>query len=204
MKTLESYYRFHAKIYDATRWSFLFGRGAIIRRAAEHIRPARILEVGCGTGRNMRQLLTAFPEASVWGLDLSVDMLNAARRNLSGMADRAKLIHCPYDRPVAEDACGYGGFDLVLFAYSLSMINPGWSEAIDYAREDLRPGGMAAVVDFHDSPVPAFKSWMGVNHVRMDGHIPAKLRETFAPRHDAVIRAYGGVWRYMMFVGERT
>jgi S-adenosylmethionine-diacylgycerolhomoserine-N-methlytransferase len=31
---MDRYYRFHAKIYDATRWSFLFGREALIRQVA--------------------------------------------------------------------------------------------------------------------------------------------------------------------------
>ncbi len=28
---LERYYRFHSRIYDATRWSFLFGRDKLVR-----------------------------------------------------------------------------------------------------------------------------------------------------------------------------
>ena len=47
---LTRYYRWHAPLYDATRWSFLFGRAALIRGIALHRRPRRILEVGCGTG----------------------------------------------------------------------------------------------------------------------------------------------------------
>jgi S-adenosylmethionine-diacylgycerolhomoserine-N-methlytransferase len=42
---LARYYRFHARIYDATRWSFLFRRTALSAPAA----PAHILEVA-GTG----------------------------------------------------------------------------------------------------------------------------------------------------------
>ena len=58
---LTRYYRWHAPLYDATRWSFLFGRAALIRGIALHRRPRRILEVGCGTGANLLRLSRWFP-----------------------------------------------------------------------------------------------------------------------------------------------
>ncbi|MGB4876086.1 MAG: class I SAM-dependent methyltransferase, partial [Candidatus Competibacter sp.] len=72
---LTRYYRWHAPLYDATRWSFLFGRAALIRGIALHRRPRRILEVGCGTGANLLRLSRWFPDADITGLDLSADML---------------------------------------------------------------------------------------------------------------------------------
>ena len=73
---LPGYYRFHARIYDATRWSFLFGRDRLINLAAETVardgleRPARVAEIGCGTGRNLLALSRALPGASITGVDL--------------------------------------------------------------------------------------------------------------------------------------
>ncbi|MBK9054941.1 MAG: class I SAM-dependent methyltransferase, partial [Chloroflexi bacterium] len=29
---MERYYQFHARLYDATRWSFLFGRSTILQQ----------------------------------------------------------------------------------------------------------------------------------------------------------------------------
>ena len=73
-------YRWHARIYDLTRWVFLFGRREIIRQAACRMtRPARILEIGCGTGRNLVELAERFPAASVTGLDLSGMRANVAK-----------------------------------------------------------------------------------------------------------------------------
>ena len=54
--SLDRYYRWHAHFYDATRWAFLFGRKALIRLAAKQLQPRRILEVGCGTGKNLAEL----------------------------------------------------------------------------------------------------------------------------------------------------
>jgi S-adenosylmethionine-diacylgycerolhomoserine-N-methlytransferase len=195
---VERYYRFHAHIYDMTRWSFLFGRVAIIQKiAASAGHPARILEVGCGTGKNLIRLCRVFPSAHITGLDMSADMLEQARRKLGPLAERVTLLHQPYERPLQPDA----PYDVVLFSYSLSMINPGWDEVIAHAASDLAPGGRVAVVDFHASNVPLFKQWMKRNHVQMNGHLLPALEQRFRPETSEVHRAYSGLWQYLLFVG---
>ncbi len=194
---IERYYRVHAGMYDLTRWSFLFGREALLRQVAARVSPARILEVGCGTGKNLVQLGRQFPQARLWGLDLSGDMLAVARKKLRNLSPRLTLIQAAYDRPVE----GKPLFDLVLFSYALSMFNPGWEQALTAASRDLAPGGAIAVVDFHDSGLPMFKRWMGLHRVRLDGHLLPGLKSRF-PRHEATVRpAYGGVWSYFRFLG---
>ena len=140
-RALESYYRMHAGIYDLTRWSFLWGREALVRRVAACHSPTRILEVGCGTGKNLGHLGRLFPQAQLWGLDLSADMLGVAGKKLRDLAHRLNLVQASYDRPVAEEPF----FDLVVFSYALSMFNPGWEEAVEAAGQDLIPGGAMAV-----------------------------------------------------------
>jgi S-adenosylmethionine-diacylgycerolhomoserine-N-methlytransferase len=197
-RSIERYYRVHAGIYDLTRWSFLLGREALLRQVAASFTPARILEVGCGTGKNLVQLGRQFPEARLWGLDLSGDMLAVARKKLQILAPRLTLIKAAYDHPVEEKPF----FDLVVFSYALSMFNPGWEQALAAASRDLAPGGAIAVVDFHDSGFPLFKRWMGLNHVRLDGHLLAGLTSRF-PLHEATVRpAYGGLWSYFRFLGR--
>ena len=54
---MRAYYRFHAGIYDATRWSFLFGRKTLLYNLPVRTDiPQSLLEVGCGTGHNLRLL----------------------------------------------------------------------------------------------------------------------------------------------------
>ena len=181
LTAIERYYKFHSRIYDATRWSFLFGRTAILEPIAAVAKPTRILEIGCGTGKNLVTLAKHFPNAA------------------EAFGGRVKLIHRSYDAPLnAEPA-----YDLILFSYALTMFNPGWETAIECAAKDLVPGGHIAVVDFHDSMFPWFKRWMGVNHVRMDSHIQPKLEALFQPQTDKLCAAYGGVWKYLMFVGRK-
>lgn len=196
---LERYYRFHSLFYDATRWTFLFDRTALIRKISDHIRPKRILEIGCGTGKNLVLLARYFPDADITGLDLSVDMLRRASGKFAGRAVKPLLIRGNYSQPLHSGA----PYDLIVFSYTLSMINPGFDQALDNAHCDLSPGGMIAVIDFDDSPSHRFKSWMKINHVRMDGHLLPMLNRLFEPLHQSVKQAYGGLWRYFMFIGLR-
>ncbi len=199
---LERYYRFHARVYDATRWSFLFGRAALIKHVAARYQPdaiKRILEVGCGTGKNLQSLCQVFPHAQISGLDLSADMLQQARKNLGASIARVELLNRPYDAPLHSEPA----FDLIVFSYCLSMINPGWQEVIDYARRDLHPGGVIAVVDFNASVLAPFKQWMAMNHVKMEGHLLPRLTALFTPRVQQIHKAYGGIWSYFLFIGER-
>lgn len=196
---LTRYYRWHARLYDATRWSFLFGRATLMRAIARLPNPPRrILDIGCGTGDNLLQLTRQFPNAELTGLDLSADMLTRARRKLARRSMPVTLRQQCYDRPLSPEPA----FDLIVFSYCLSMINPGWEQALDAALRDLRPGGRLAVVDFHDTRLSFFQRWMVVNHVRMNGHLLPNLNARCAPLLQTTGVAYGGLWRYFRFIGQ--
>lgn len=214
MSNLQRYYRLHALVYDATRWAFLFGRTEVLRRlpSADELRAAtsdksgaasrrlRILEVGCGTGVNLAYLARKYPEAELVGVDLSGDMLRKARAKLKRHGDRVTLLEEPYQ---AGGNAG-DGFDLVLFSYSLSMINPQWAEVLDQAKADLRPGGMVAAVDFSDSKYVGFRNHMSRNHVMVTGHLLPGLRERFEPVLDVERGVYLGWWKYLIFHGRKA
>jgi S-adenosylmethionine-diacylgycerolhomoserine-N-methlytransferase len=191
------YYRLHARIYDLTRWTFLKGREELIRRAAAQCQPQHILEVGCGTGKNLLHLGRLFTAAQLWGLDLSPHMLARASEKLRGQRHRLTLLESAYDQPVAPDL-----FDLVVFSYALSMFNPGWEAALKTASRDLSPGGSIAVVDFHASDSKGFKHWMGLNHVRLDAHLLPHLEDLFLSGEWTVRPAFGGLWEYFLFLGK--
>jgi S-adenosylmethionine-diacylgycerolhomoserine-N-methlytransferase len=195
---LAEYYRWHARIYDATRWAFLFGRKRIIRLLPERRVPQRILEIGCGTGTNLVALAIAFPKAEIVGLDLSKAMLDRAGPKLEKYGPRITLLNRRYDKTVA----GGMKFDLILLSYSLSMMNPGFDEVLQHCRADLSPQGTVAVVDFHDSRWAWFRHWMGLNHVRMEGQVLDQLRDGFVPLICKVQSAFGGLWRYVLFIGN--
>lgn len=163
---VQRFYRFHAYVYDSTRWMILHGR----RRAAAalQLRPnSRVLEVGCGTGLNFRFLLEHLDprEGSVLGLDFSEDMLVRARRRI----ERSRWDNVQVVQGDATTMDLGRQFDAVFFGYSLTMI-PNWPAAVDRAFAHLAPGGRLAVLDFSRfhgwGPLaPAMRTWLRLNHV---------------------------------------
>ncbi|MBR9920996.1 MAG: class I SAM-dependent methyltransferase [Bacteroidetes bacterium] len=200
-RNMQAYYRLQSKIYDLTRWSFLFGRKAILRDLPFGRGEAfNLLEVGCGTGYNLRNLARRFPNARFTGMDVSSDMIQLAGKRTSRFRDRVALIQEAYS---AEANPMTGKLDVVLFSYSLTMINPQWEMLLERAAADLKPGGWIAVVDFHDSPLTWFREHMSNHHVRMEGHLLPVLSKLFAPAKVRLHWAYGGSWRYIRFVGKK-
>lgn len=194
---LSRYYQFHAHIYDATRWAFLFGRQRLLKLLATETQPTRILEIGCGTGYNLARLARQFPSAQLTGVDVSNHMLQRAANATAFCSHRVHLVEQPYQTPLQP-----GGFDLIVCSYSLSMINPGWQQVLASCREDLSPSGKLAVVDFHHSRFASFRRWMGVNHVRMEGHLLETLERDFSLQHRELCAAYGGVWAYLLVIAS--
>lgn len=198
---MQAYYSWQSKIYDLTRWSFLFGRKRIVRRLPFG-RAAKftLLEVGCGTGYNLSHLARSYPNAQLIGLDTSSHMVEKAASSTHAYADRVHLHNQPYQ---LGDTQHLGQLDAVLFSYSLTMINPHWSSLLQQAQRDLKPGGIIAVTDFHDSKRPWFKRHMGNHHVRMDGHLVPFLAAHFEEVEQSVNQAYGGIWAYFHFIGRK-
>jgi S-adenosylmethionine-diacylgycerolhomoserine-N-methlytransferase len=196
---LQRYYRFHSTIYDASRWSFLFGRRRLGRLLTRYAAPERVLDVGCGTGENIAQLCRLYPRAEFVGVDLSPAMLQVAERKLKSQRHRIQWLCQLYDRPIADDQ----PFDLVVFSYSLSMMNPGWDTALRAAALDLAPDGWLAVVDFDCSRWRCFQRWMALNHVRMEGHLLPTLRAACDPWCEERHAAHAGLWQYFIFIGSK-
>ena len=198
---MRRYYRLQSKLYDWTRWSFLFGRNRIIRLLPFETEAAfQVLEVGCGTGHNLRRLARRYPNVQLHGIDASNDMLRKANKKLKPYRQRLILETAAYGP-------GYGGRprpDVILISYCLTMVNPGWESILERSLDELAPGGVLAVVDFHDSPHAWFKRHMGHHHVRMEGQIRAFLqRHCGSPIIDTVGTAYGGTWQWLEWISRK-
>jgi len=197
-QALARYYRWHARIYDLTRWSFLFGRDRLIDEIVAQANPAprRILEIGCGTGRNLEALARHFPRAELHGVDLSADMLDLAGKRLAFCRDRLSLHHAAF-------AGLPGQFDLIVASYLLSMVGSGLDQLLADAADNLSADGRMAVVDFRDTPSPCFRRWMGVNHVHLDDRLLPRLKRRFHQQDSGTRSAYAGAGRGVWFVGGR-
>lgn len=107
---------------------------------------ARVLEIACGTGRNLARIGHLYPDCTLFGLDISEQMLRSARAKLG---TRAHLVQADASDFDGEALFGPVGFDRVVVSYALSMI-PDWDRALRLAAAQLRPGGTLHVVDFGD------------------------------------------------------
>jgi S-adenosylmethionine-diacylgycerolhomoserine-N-methlytransferase len=148
---MDRIYRYQRHFYDLTRPLFLFGRDRLLRRLRLSEKD-RVLEVGCGTARNLLRLKRLRPSAQLYGLDASTQMLETAKTNLR----RQKLEHgIELEHGLAEELChaqSFGlsePFDSIFFSYALSMI-PSSTRAIDAALRSLKPGRSLYILDFWD------------------------------------------------------
>lgn len=104
----------------------------------------KVLEVGCGTGRNFPHLLRAIgARGRLVGLDYSAEMLAAAER-LCRRRGWSNVTLVQGD--AAELEVGEDGFDGVLAVLAISAV-PGHRRALQRCLEVLRPGGRLVVCD---------------------------------------------------------
>jgi S-adenosylmethionine-diacylgycerolhomoserine-N-methlytransferase len=202
--TMERMYRRQRHIYDLTRKFYLLGRDRLIDEL--RLLPGeRVCEVGCGTARNLIALARRHPTGTFYGIDASEPMLRTARTAIArvGLADRIQLRHGLAEELDAGATFGAAApFDIVVFAYALSMI-PAWRAAIGRAIATLRPGGSLAIVDFWDQrDLPewlarALRAWLALFDVHPRMALTDELRRqrvtdvTVLPLY----RGYAAHWR---------
>jgi S-adenosylmethionine-diacylgycerolhomoserine-N-methlytransferase len=145
---MDGTYRYQRHIYDASRKYYLLGRDRMIRALDAGI-GMKVLEIGCGTGRNLIAAAGAWPTADFFGFDISGAMLETARNSIGrhGLDSRIVLTQADATDFDAFSAFGRDRFDRIFLSYTLSMI-PGWELALDAAADALAPGGALQIVDF--------------------------------------------------------
>jgi S-adenosylmethionine-diacylgycerolhomoserine-N-methlytransferase len=147
---MDRMYRRQRHIYDLSRKFYLLGRDEAIAR----LRPApsdKVLEIGCGTGRNLIKLALTYPQARLFGLDVSQEMLATAAASTAraGFASRISLAQADATAFDPRKLFGCASFERVMISYALSMISP-WREALGGALDVVAPGGSLEIVDFGD------------------------------------------------------
>lgn len=111
-----------------------WGRGIVDRlRLAGH---ERVLELGCGTGRDAAELLDRWPGCSFVGLDASWAMLEQAAGALAPFRDRVELSRVDLREPFRTDA----PVDAAMSVATLHWV-PDHAPAFGSVAAALRPGG---------------------------------------------------------------
>jgi len=179
---MDRIYRRQRHIYDPTRKFYLLGRDRLIDGLAPPP-GAHVLEIACGTGRNLIRAAMLYPNIRAYGIDISEEMLTTARANISRSALDARISVARGDATCfdANALFGVAAFERVFVSYALSMIPP-WREALAHAGEALAPGGSLHIVDFGDQrDLPAafrasLRRWLTVFSVEPRETLEAELR----------------------------
>lgn len=117
-------------------------RGQAARRLA--LQPGhRVLEIGCGTGRNFEFLQEAVgPRGRIYGVDLSAGMLAKARELCAQKQwSNVELVQGDAAEYVAPEP-----LDAVLFGLSYNTM-PHHLVVLRHALQQLRPGGRVVIMD---------------------------------------------------------
>ena len=205
---MDRMYRYQRYFYDTTRKFYLFGRDNMIERM--HVQPGEnVLEVGCGTGRNLVILAKKFPETHFFGLDASSEMLKTAQakvdaKNVSNVSLKLALA----DDFTYQETFGLAQpFDTIYFSYSITMI-PTWRESIANALANLKPGHTVYIVDFYDQKdLPQWfqkvlKIWLKQFHVHFWNDLMPHLESL--EKQGLIKLKISSVYRRYSFIAELT
>lgn len=168
---MDRIYRRQRHVYDLSRKYYLLGRDRLIEGLEPPSR-SRVLEIGCGTGRNLVAVAARWPDARLFGIDISAEMLRSARQVVDRRGLGARIRLAEADATGFDPAILFGvpSFSRIFFSYTLSMI-PQWEGALAEAVRWLQPGGELHLVDFGGQErLPAFfraglRGWLRLFHV---------------------------------------
>jgi len=203
---MDRMYRHQRHIYDFSRKYYLLGRDRLIARLAPPS-GGTVLEIGCGTGRNLIAAAHRYPAVHFHGLDVSTAMLTTAQHHIArrGLSSHIRVIQA--DACALDPAAHFGRtrFDRVFISYSLSMI-PAWRDVVAGVPGLLAPHGQVHIVDFGDQDgLPpwlrrSLRRWLALFDVRPCDDLAGVLRTVATNAHlDVNIESlYRGYARYAL------
>jgi S-adenosylmethionine-diacylgycerolhomoserine-N-methlytransferase len=170
-EAMDRMYRFQRHFYDASRRYYLLGRDQLLDRLAPPV-GGSILEIGCGTGRNLIGAARRYKDAKLFGIDISQEMLKTALGTMGrvGLEKRVRVACADATSFDPLLSLGQRQFDRIYFSYTLSMV-PEWQAALRHAFSLLSRDGELHIVDFgqFEGLPRGFRTmlfrWLGLFHV---------------------------------------
>lgn len=151
-----------ARIFVLFEWMFWLPAG-IRRKAVQRLelpRGGRVLEIGCGTGRNLSLLVEAVgTEGHVYGVDISEGMLGEA----AGLCEQKGYGNVTLTQTDAAQYSVPEKVDGVLFSLSYATMSH-HKEVLRHAWNQLRAGG-----------------WLVIMDAKLPGGIPGKITRLCLP-----------------------
>lgn len=118
-----------------------------IGRTAE---PKTVLDLGCGTGLELREILRRVPNVAVTGIDLSDRMLALLRRRYQKRLNRICLLRGSFEQVDLPD----GAFDYAISVMAMHHFPPDRKRDIyERIKRALKPGGIYVEGDYVVSPM---------------------------------------------------
>ena len=153
-----------ADIYDTQVEALFTGTADAMRRAvlAEISRELRgrdqrgvsLLDVACGNGRFLSQVMQVYPRLMASGLDLSPTYTDAARARLRPWK-QVEILHEAAESMPIEDA----SLDMVVSIFLFHELPPRVrGQVVSEIQRVLKPGGRLAVMEFSHMTVPALQA----------------------------------------------
>jgi ubiquinone/menaquinone biosynthesis C-methylase UbiE len=103
----------------------------------------RLLDVGCGTGRTLKQIAWTHPTMRLWGVDLSPDYVRAARKRLAEVDELAIAVENAEALPFAD-----GTFDVATSVYLFHELpRNARRNVVAELHRVVRPGGLVVIED---------------------------------------------------------
>jgi tRNA (cmo5U34)-methyltransferase len=154
---------------------------SLYRHLVKLNQPCRILDLGCGDGFMVQELIRVDDSIDATLVDGSKEMLEAARIRLACF-ERAHWVNASFQDLLTNDPL-QNNFDFVLSSLAIHhLIMPEKRNLFDYVYHHLNPGGFFLNIDVVLSPTDSLEEWYLVLWQEwIDSHAPDSQKASILP-----------------------